>query len=486
MAINTKNAVAAIILSMVFCCVISCAGSDLEVTAIAISENPKAQVNRLGNELANARKNNVNVLSPRWYTKAESSYDEAKRALDSGGEIARIMHNVSLGDAELARAREIAALSRTTLPDVIRARDLARDAGATNLLKEYVEAESRFLELTEAIEDDEMAWAQKNQHKIAEIFSALELDAIKYNTIGRVQKLIAQAEDEDADERVPETLRRAKAAHRDADEFISQHRYEKEEMHTKARNALFQAQRLVKLNEQAMTFQKMQPEEIVLWGEGILHGITKKLSAPDMRNEIFDTQYKNVIATITVLKNDHEFMIAEVKNQRAEIDDMRDRIESLEGRTRAEQEERKRLAAENKFQKLYLEVTNYFKPDEAEVYKQGRQLVIRLRTIHFPVGSFVLMPDNYELLSKVQRSIRVFGEPKVVIEGHTDSTGSDAVNERLSQQRAESVRQYFIANAKLPADKVVGVGYGSQKPLASNKTGEGRAVNRRIDIIVIP
>ena len=96
------------------------------------------------------------------------------------------------------------------------------------------------------------------------------------------------------------------------------------------------------------------------------------------------------------------------------------------------------------------------------------------------------MPKNYELLSIVQKSIRTFGEPDVVIEGHTDSTGSDEVNEHLSQQRAEAVRQYLVANRTLPYDRIVAVGYGSMRPLASNQTAEGRAINRRIDVIVKP
>ena len=80
----------------------------------------------------------------------------------------------------------------------------------------------------------------------------------------------------------------------------------------------------------------------------------------------------------------------------------------------------------------------------------------------------------------------VLGEPHIVIEGHTDSTGSDAMNEHLSQRRADSVREYFVANGTLPKDKIVSVGYGSKRPLASNQTAEGRAINRRIDLIITP
>ncbi len=59
------------------------------------------------------------------------------------------------------------------------------------------------------------------------------------------------------------------------------------------------------------------------------------------------------------------------------------------------------------------------------------------------------MPGTYTLLSKVQRAIRIFGEPQVVVEGHTDSRGSTEVNEHLSQQRAQAVMEYLIARLSL-------------------------------------
>ena len=79
-----------------------------------------------------------------------------------------------------------------------------------------------------------------------------------------------------------------------------------------------------------------------------------------------------------------------------------------------------------------------------------------------------------------------FGEPDVIIGGHTDSTGSENLNEHLSQQRADAVRQYFVANETLPYEKIIAVGYGSMRPIASNATQSGRAMNRRIDVLITP
>jgi outer membrane protein OmpA-like peptidoglycan-associated protein len=220
--------------------------------------------------------------------------------------------------------------------------------------------------------------------------------------------------------------------------------------------------------------------------EGILSKTASTLSAPDMRNESFDTQRENILGSISALQEDKQFLASQNKAHVEEIESLKQQIALLEGKTEKERAAIESLEKEKRFNELFNEVKGYFSADEAEVCKQGNRLIIRLRAIQFPVGQSIIMPDNYALLSKVQRAIRTFGEPEVLIEGHTDTTGSDEINEHLSQQRAESVRQYLVANKTLPEEKIVAVGYGSKRPLASNATEEGRAINRRIDVVISP
>jgi len=298
--------------------------------------------------------------------------------------------------------------------------------------------------------------------------------------------LIKQAEEEGARKLTPKTLEVAQKKLNDADAFISEHRYEKEEIQQKSAEALFQAQRLVQLTRQSKQIGEMQREQLTLWVEGILSQTTNKLSAPDMRNKSFDTQRENILGSIKSLQEDRQFLATQEKAHLEEIKSLKQQVAMLEGKTKEEQASIGRLEKEKQFNELFNEVKGYFSTGEAEVYKQGNRLIIRLRAIQFPVGQSIIMPDNYGLLSKVQRAIRTFGEPDVVIEGHTDSTGSDEVNEHLSQQRAESVRDYLVANKTLPEEKIVAIGYGSKRPLASNETAEGRAINRRIDVVISP
>jgi outer membrane protein OmpA-like peptidoglycan-associated protein len=205
-----------------------------------------------------------------------------------------------------------------------------------------------------------------------------------------------------------------------------------------------------------------------------------------MRNQPFHQQLENILATVSAQQADHNFVVENTKKQQDEIEKLQQQIASLEGQSLKERQEKERLLAEKKFNQKYSSIQDYFKPREAEVYKKQNQVIIRLKAMQFPVGQSVIMPENYGLLSKVQRAIRTFGEPDVIIGGHTDNTGSEDLNEHLSQKRADAVRRYFVANRTLPYEKIIAVGYGSMRPLASNASESGRAMNRRIDVIITP
>jgi hypothetical protein len=149
----------------------ACAGtpsSPEAVPSMVNAENPVEMVNRLGGHIADARKNQLNVLSPTWYAKAESSYLKAKNDLEKGKELSDVRKYVNTAETQLQKAEEMAKISRTTLSELIEARNKARVAGATDLGKDYVAAEKRFLGLTQAIENNNLRYAQNNQKKLSE------------------------------------------------------------------------------------------------------------------------------------------------------------------------------------------------------------------------------------------------------------------------------------------------------------------------------
>jgi outer membrane protein OmpA-like peptidoglycan-associated protein len=101
----------------------------------------------------------------------------------------------------------------------------------------------------------------------------------------------------------------------------------------------------------------------------------------------------------------------------------------------------------------------------------------------FAVDSADLDDDAYPTLNKVSDTLVEFEKTAVVVQGHTDSTGSDEYNQRLSERRAESVVRYLVGEG-IARERITAVGYGEQHPVASNETAAGRSKNRRVDILL--
>lgn len=117
-------------------------------------------------------------------------------------------------------------------------------------------------------------------------------------------------------------------------------------------------------------------------------------------------------------------------------------------------------------------------------YIKVTQEKIELRqTIFFTTGKAVIMRRSYALLDEVAQALNARPTMRVRIEGHTDSRGSRALNIRLSQARATSVRAYLIGH-RVAADRLVANGYGPDQPIETNKTAAGRERNRRVEFVI--
>ena len=475
-----------------------CRGGQVPLTPpVLTDESPQVQYQSLESDLADARQQQVDVLAPATFEEANADLVAAGKAIENGAELSKIMLQISYGRTKLQKAQERAQIARTVLDDVIKARDLAIKAGAEKLGKDYDKVENDFLELTHQIEQDNLSWVQRHKIAVTSAFDQLELRAIKDQALSKVRETIAQAKAEKAAEFAPQTLALTETRLQEVDEFITGQRYAREEIAKRVNEAQFQADRLLQITRASQQFKTMKPEETVLYIENLLYQISNAIEAPDLRNEPFATQEENIERSVAAMRQSQDQCNAKIQAKESELKATQQEIKTmqaatqqkilhLEDRTREEQAEKERLAAEKRISELYTKVQGLFSSDEAEVYQQGGQMIIRLKAMHFPVGQAVIMPENYSLLSKVQQAIGTFNNPMVTIEGHTDSTGSSKMNEELSQKRADAVRQYLIANKTLTGDHIQSQGFGSSRPLATNETPEGRAINRRIDVIITP
>ena len=122
----------------------------------------------------------------------------------------------------------------------------------------------------------------------------------------------------------------------------------------------------------------------------------------------------------------------------------------------------------------------------AAVKEEPRGVVITLSgSVLFASDKALLLPDARTRLGQVSVALLETKERHLSVEGYTDSQGKDAYNIDLSQRRADAVRTYLVSNG-YPADLITAHGSGKAMPIADNNTAEGRANNRRVEIIIAP
>jgi outer membrane protein OmpA-like peptidoglycan-associated protein len=121
-------------------------------------------------------------------------------------------------------------------------------------------------------------------------------------------------------------------------------------------------------------------------------------------------------------------------------------------------------------------------PPVAQAPRPAKQKIV-LRSVHFDFDKSIIRPDAVPVLNEAVETLKAEGGIAVIVEGHTDSVGTDAYNQKLSRRRADAVRHYLVKHG-IPANRITSEGFGESRPVASNDTADGRAQNRRVELRV--
>ncbi len=120
------------------------------------------------------------------------------------------------------------------------------------------------------------------------------------------------------------------------------------------------------------------------------------------------------------------------------------------------------------------------------VVRMGDNITLNMPgNVTFATNSSDLSPGFFDVLTSVSKVLDEFDQTVVEVAGHTDSTGSDAYNQGLSERRANSVAQ-FLTSRGVDRQRMITVGMGERMPVADNATAEGRQANRRVEITMVP
>ena len=441
-----------------------------------------------------------NIFAEKDFEKGTDLLADAEKLLKKNGTPEEIQQNLSSAMDYLNKSIEKAKTLNASFADLMKTRQLAINVEAyNNAVKLWEKGEDNFLIAVEDYNDKDMEGYQKYVKNAEANYKDAELACMKGRYLNGLNASIAQAEDKDLEEYAPVTLKKSKQLAQDIETVLIANRYDTLKARSDMNLAMYELDHGLYLEDLfiKMKENKKTMEDLVLSWEEPLTKIASEFKIPSS----FDKGYDEITSKIIFNINDRRAKLDKAlkDNQKlsSELDDLKKSKDELnmyleEFKTKYAQLENENLQYKAQSEELDKKnqiidtVSKLFLKDEAEIIRNGNLIIIRLIGIDFPGNKSTLDPKYYDLLGKVQETIKLFPNGTTVIECHTDGQGAFQKNFDLSQARANSIFEYLLSNMGAEASRITAVGLGSTKPIANNLSEEGRAKNRRIDIVIDP
>jgi outer membrane protein OmpA-like peptidoglycan-associated protein len=435
----------------------------------------------------------ADILSPTYFLRAVKKIEEAQADFQRGRPTADVQRKLKEADQDLARAMDTAKLGKVTFANTLAARQNALKANAPQFAGAlYSEAQKSFSEAAQKLEQGDVNDAKKRAAVAERIYNDAELAAIKGSIVGSVRNMIGKAAELEANKYAPLTFAKSQTLLNEAENILNTDRYNAGTAKQRAEQAEYEIRHAVYLSEQIKRLRADEKswEKFFLGNERAVTEAAAELDFVPQFDTGLEKPLQNIRQTIKGLREDQRSLMQELNTANEKMASLSKELNAIReqqtGLQTALEKERRKLEEKQQQEQKIKNVEGLFTPVEAKVIREGNDIVIRLVGLTFPSGKATIQPEFFALLTKLQRAVRDFPGATISIEGHTDSQGDDQYNDNLSTERANAVRQYVLANMGLPEDRVQAVGFGEARPIASNETEEGRAQNRRIDVVISP
>ena len=385
-------------------------------------------------------------------------------------------------NASLNKAFKSAEVGKVTFASVLEVRDDALQVSAQKNVPElWLKAENKLREAGEELEGGDVNDAREAANVAEVYFKDAELEAIKIAYLVETRKQIKKAEDQNVGDRAPVTLALSKKLVKDCEKELNENRYDTDLPRSLAKQAQYEINHAFFINRFVRNFEDKDHtlENLILSTEKEFMKIAAAIGTEPAFDNGFTPVADGIVEHAAVLKTENVKQKETIAALEQEVKLLKD---ELSGLTSEKSELAGKMEKLNMIKEKYAAVEKIFSSDEALVLRKENDIIIRLVGLSFDVGKAVIKPEDFGLLTRLQKAIQEFPEGKITIEGHTDSFGGDASNLNLSQQRADAVTQYLLANMTIDRSRISSVGYGETVPIANNETKEGRAKNRRIDL----
>jgi len=426
--------------------------ASIERVQYPAAANPAEEVSKLDQEMNEALTAQHDVLAPKEFRRSQRHLDEAKEEL-AKGDVDDFWDELGAAKAYLDRAEQIAARRAPKIQAVLQTRQAAIDAGARRFedtRKEIGALDDSLRKNVRALDKNGL----KNEiwDRTSVNYGALHVNTVRDAEVGEARDMIASAKKRGARIYAPRTLREAEIALEQAERAIGAQPDNKASYLPLTNRANEQARLLVAVTATSRKASGQTNEQVA----------------------------REIVGRNRALSN----MQSELQGADAEAAATRRALASKEESLQGMAASNLGLRSESEWNKALEEARAEFDEEEADVYRQGDRLLIRLKKINFPTGSAEVPEDSKELLTKVTTVIEELNAKNVEVQGHTDSTGSPQINKKISKKRAEAVAGFL--EDEVDEVQVKAVGYGFEKPIAANRSKAGRAINRRVDVVITP
>jgi outer membrane protein OmpA-like peptidoglycan-associated protein len=440
-----------------------------------------------------ARAANAELLAPDAFARGNQSYTAAEADLERGRNIERIRSNLASASMAFKEAADAAEIANVTLASLIKTRDDASKANAGTFAAQlWSDASPGFTAAARRLESGDIRGARSRADDAEKLFRDAELTAIKAQYLSQTRALLAEAEQMRVPRLAPVTFAKAQQLLAQAEMELNNNRYDTDLPRSLAQQANYEARHAISLAKVIGTMrdQDRSLEDVILSYEEPLVQIAAAADKVAPLDNGIDPVTKDLVSYIESLRERAAQSDQDLADSRTRIAELEEEIRGLDERLGGVSQERtalvQKLEAEARLREQFATIEGSFERDEARVSREGNRVIVRLVGVTFPSGQADIAPKFRPLLEKLRAAVDVFPRSQIVIEGHTDSYGSDEANLALSRKRAEAIGAYLTGTLGVPAFRISAVGYGETQPIANNDTAQGRERNRRIDVIIEP
>ncbi len=438
----------------------ACTSSPKLTQEQVLSQNE--QIAQLDRALKDAHAQGADYLAPEGYGVAAAKLDQAMNAAARGNmDFANASARQGLN--ALKKVDRDVQQSKDLLREVLAARTRAMDAGAATVYsKDTGDLENDLRKTATLVEHGRVEEVKKRRPRLIAGYEQLELASLKEGMVDTAKATLQKAKENGAAKYAPKTYELAQEELELALSVLDADRSKTDKANAHAARARWLANRSIHISELIKDFDRRDysREDVVLWYQAQL----SEISEP-MDGELpFDSSNRDVV----------------IGMQSSLKDLIRQRDETAMARSQYEQE----LSLTEEQKTAVSKVESMFAAFEASVYQQRKNVLISAHGFQFPTGKSELESNNFALLNKIIKAVNTFPDSTIRVSGHTDSTGSDAANQKLSEERATKVARFLTEVGGIDAGRITAYGYGESRPVASNETADGRAANRRVEILI--